>query len=183
MACWFLAKILLLRTHHLWNSTTELILVLSFLAAYKFNWRQTSCGVLRSASVFREFLIHRVTYKIDLNLSMKMTIERYHFRRTLLFHAALRLSIWSKLDITFNDISHPTLHKKIRVNPRFEFKAGDSNLCLVHVIFGAHSRYYKRALTQERYFLVLCTTFRYDFHVGWKNQNKHSTLNMSFDAL
>ena len=30
---------------------------------------------------------------------------------------------------------------------------------------------------------VLCTTFISDFHVGWKNQNKHSTLNWSFDAL
>ena len=49
--------------------------------------------------------------------------------------------------------------------------------------FWAHSRYYKGALTQKRYFLVLGTTFRSDFHVGWKNQNKHSTLNMSFDAL
>ena len=27
--------------------------------------------------------------------------------------------------------------------------------------FGAHSRYYKGALTQK-----ICTTFRYDFHVG-----------------
>ena len=49
--------------------------------------------------------------------------------------------------------------------------------------FGAHSRYYKGALTQKRSFLVICTTFRSDFHVGWKNQNKHSTLNLSFDAL
>ena len=49
--------------------------------------------------------------------------------------------------------------------------------------FGAHSRYYKGALTQKRSFLVLCNTFRSDFHVGWKNQNKHSTLNWSFDAL
>ena len=39
--------------------------------------------------------------------------------------------------------------------------------------FGAHSRYYKGALTQKRSFLVICTTFRSDFHVGWKNQNKH----------
>ena len=43
--------------------------------------------------------------------------------------------------------------------------------------FGAHSRYYKGALTQKRSFLVICTTFRYDFHVCGKNQNKHSTLN------
>ena len=49
--------------------------------------------------------------------------------------------------------------------------------------FGAHSRYYKGALTQKRSFLVLCTSFRSDSHVGWKNQNKHSTLNPSFDAL
>ena len=49
--------------------------------------------------------------------------------------------------------------------------------------FGAHSRYYKGALTQKRSFLVICTTFRSAFHVGWKNQNKHSTLNSSFDAL
>ena len=48
--------------------------------------------------------------------------------------------------------------------------------------FGAHSRYYKGALTQKRSFLVICTTFRSDFCVGWKNQNKHSTLDSSFDA-
>ena len=49
--------------------------------------------------------------------------------------------------------------------------------------FGAHSRYYKGALSQKRSFLVICATFRSDFHVSWKNQNKHSTLNSSFDAL
>ena len=49
--------------------------------------------------------------------------------------------------------------------------------------FGAHSSYYKGALTQKRSFLVICTTFRSVFHVGWKNQNEHSTLNLSFDAL
>ena len=49
--------------------------------------------------------------------------------------------------------------------------------------FGAHSRYYKGALTQKRSYLVICTTFRFDFHVSWKNKNKHSTLNSSFDAL
>ena len=42
--------------------------------------------------------------------------------------------------------------------------------------FGAHSRYYKCALTQKRQFLVICTTFRSDFIVGLKNQNKHLTL-------
>ena len=30
---------------------------------------------------------------------------------------------------------------------------------------------------------MLCITFRSDFHVGWKNQNKYSTLSSSFDAL
>ena len=30
---------------------------------------------------------------------------------------------------------------------------------------------------------IICTTFRSAFHAGWKNQNKHSTLNLSFDAL
>ena len=40
--------------------------------------------------------------------------------------------------------------------------------------FGAHSRYNKGALTQKRSFLVICTTFRSDFHVGWKNRNKCS---------
>ena len=30
---------------------------------------------------------------------------------------------------------------------------------------------------------MLCTTFRSDFHVGWKNQNNYSTLNLSFDDL
>ena len=48
-------------------------------------------------------------------------------------------------------------------------------------IFKGHS--HKGALTQKRSFLVICTTFRSDFHVGWKNQNKHSTLNLSFDTL
>ena len=42
---------------------------------------------------------------------------------------------------------------------------------------------YKCALTQTRSFLVICNTFRSDFHVSWKNQNKHSTLNSSFNAL
>ena len=32
--------------------------------------------------------------------------------------------------------------------------------------FGAHSRYYKDALTQKRSFLVICITFRSDFHVS-----------------
>ena len=70
-----------------------------------------------------------------------------------------------------------------------------SNICYCHLFncsrvlqFGAHSRYYKCGLTQKRSFLVICTniclvTFRSSFHVGWKNQNKHSTLNLSFDAL
>ena len=48
--------------------------------------------------------------------------------------------------------------------------------------FGAHSRYYKGASTQKRLFLWIGTTFRFDFHVGWKNKNKHSTLNLSSDA-
>ena len=42
-------------------------------------------------------------------------------------------------------------------------------------IWGASMWYYKGALTQKRSW--------YDFHVGWKNQNKYSTLNLSFDAL
>ena len=49
--------------------------------------------------------------------------------------------------------------------------------------FGAHSRYHKGALTKKRSFLVICTTSRSDFFVSWKNQNKHSALNLSFDAL
>ena len=56
-------------------------------------------------------------------------------------------------------------------------------ICSWVLQFGAHSRYYKGALTQKWSFLVLCTTFKSDFLVGWKNQNKHSTLNLSFDAL
>ena len=32
--------------------------------------------------------------------------------------------------------------------------------------FGAHTRYHKDALTQKRSFLVVCTTFRSDFHVS-----------------
>ena len=43
--------------------------------------------------------------------------------------------------------------------------------------------YYMGALTQKRSFVVICTTFRSDFHSGWKNQNKHSTLNSSFDSM
>jgi hypothetical protein len=36
-----------------------------------------------------------------------------------------------------------------------------------HVLqFGAHSRYYKGALTQKRSFLVICTIFRTAFHVS-----------------
>ena len=47
--------------------------------------------------------------------------------------------------------------------------------------FGAQSRYYKGALTQKRSFLwfVLLSSFC----VGWKNQNKHSTINSSFNTL
>ena len=49
--------------------------------------------------------------------------------------------------------------------------------------FGTPSRYYKDALTQKRSYIVLCTTFRSDFHASWKNQNNHSTLNSSFNTL
>ena len=44
--------------------------------------------------------------------------------------------------------------------------------------FGAHSRYYKGALTQKRSFLVISDLF---FMLAEKNENKHSTLNSSFD--
>ena len=47
--------------------------------------------------------------------------------------------------------------------------------------FGAHLRYYKGALTQKIFSDLYY--FRFDFHVGWKNQNKYSTLNFSFDTL
>ena len=49
--------------------------------------------------------------------------------------------------------------------------------------FRAHSRYYNGAWTQKRSFLVTCTTFTSDICISWKNQNKYSTLNLSFDAL
>ena len=49
--------------------------------------------------------------------------------------------------------------------------------------FVAHSMYCKGALTQKRSFLVICTMCRCDHSVHWKNQNKHSTLNLSFGAL
>ena len=50
--------------------------------------------------------------------------------------------------------------------------------------FGAHSRYYKGALTQKRSFLVICTTtFRSAFLVDWKNQINRSTLNSPLDGL
>ena len=42
--------------------------------------------------------------------------------------------------------------------------------------FGAYSRHYKGVLTQKRSFIVICTDFRSNLHVGWKNHNKHSTL-------
>ena len=44
------------------------------------------------------------------------------------------------------------------------------NCCQV-LQLGADSRYYKGALTQNRSFLRICTTFRPNFHVGRKNQN------------
>ena len=37
-ACWFLAKKLLFRTHHLWNSTTKLILVLLHMHCQNLPW-------------------------------------------------------------------------------------------------------------------------------------------------
>ena len=49
--------------------------------------------------------------------------------------------------------------------------------------FWAHLRHCKGALTQKKWFVEICTTFRSAFRVGWKNQNKHSTLNLSFNAL
>ena len=49
--------------------------------------------------------------------------------------------------------------------------------------FWAHLRHCKGALTQKKWFVVICTTFRSAFRVGWKNQNKHSTLNLSFHSL
>ena len=49
--------------------------------------------------------------------------------------------------------------------------------------FGAHSRYYKGALIQNRSILTICITFRSGFRFGWKSHNKHSTLNSSFDTL
>ena len=48
---------------------------------------------------------------------------------------------------------------------------------------GAHLRYYKSALTQKRLFLVIYTTFRTNFCVGWKNRNGYLTLDLSFHAL
>ena len=39
------------------------------------------------------------------------------------------------------------------------------------------------AITQKWSFLVICTTFRFDFYISWKNQFKHSTCNSSFYAL
>ena len=51
------------------------------------------------------------------------------------------------------------------------------------LLFVAHSRHHKGALTQKRSFLVICTTIRSAFCVGLKIQNKHSTLNLSFNAL
>ena len=38
--------------------------------------------------------------------------------------------------------------------------------------FQAHSRYYKGALIQKRYFLVICTTFISAFHVGPNDMNQ-----------
>ena len=45
--------------------------------------------------------------------------------------------------------------------------------------FGAHSRYYKGALTQKKSFLVICiSTLRSDFHVGCKKSKQ--TFNAKF---
>ena len=41
----------------------------------------------------------------------------------------------------------------------------------------------RRALTQNISVLVICISSRSDFCVGWKNQNKYSTLALSFEAL
>jgi len=38
--------------------------------------------------------------------------------------------------------------------------------CVQVLQYGAHSRYYKDALTQKRSFLVICTTYISDFCVG-----------------
>ena len=48
--------------------------------------------------------------------------------------------------------------------------------CIRVLQFGAHSRYYKGALTQKRSFLVI-------FMLNEKNQNIYSTLNWSFEAM
>ena len=76
------------------------------------------------------------------------------------------------------------LNKSISFHKNLKKSASSFPVYLCRVLqFRAHSRYYKGALTQKRSFLVICTTFRSDFCVSWKNQNKHSTLNLSFDAL
>ena len=42
--------------------------------------------------------------------------------------------------------------------------------------FGAHSRYFKGAVTQKRSFLVLCTTFRSDFLISKQTFNTKSVI-------
>ena len=105
-------------------------------------------------------------------------------------HFLVGLSQFSEFVDTFNDFGFMSV--SCHFNRASNAEIGVECQMFVFVIlfncgrvlqFGAHSRYYKGALTQKRSFLVLCTTFRSDFHVGWKNQNKHSTLNSSFDAL
>ena len=58
----------------------------------------------------------------------------------------------------------------------------------VNVIFLTAAEFYnlghiRRALTQNISVLVICISSRSDFCVGWKNQNKYSTLALSFEAL
>ena len=72
----------------------------------------------------------------------------------------------------------------------FNVEIGVESQIFFHIVicgrilqFGAHSRYAKDTLTQKRSFLVICTTFRSAFHINWKNQNKNSTLNLSFHTL
>ena len=111
-------------------------------------------------------------------------------------------SFWrlNRLKYIFNIFLHKVL---IHIQSISRKKLLLFNLCPVHVTWTGHrmsklvlnvkyfilfsfltaAEFYNLGHTQKRSFLVLCTTFRTDFQDSWKNQNRHSTLNSSFDAL
>ena len=83
--------------------------------------------------------------------------------------------IGKKLLTSFTDDHWPFMSGSCHLDRASNVKIGVESQTSVIVIFlncsrvlqlGAHSSYYKGALTQKRSFLVICFTFRSDFHVG-----------------